>query len=116
MAGSIFFTRRNWSSRSSATFYVFEFLISRLPDGESKSRLQEYVDNNIPMLDLRDPAQSQLVDLIADDLPQHIKSIEDPVVRENLNILLADLFLLAKEQQVHNAKTGEGTTRPVTDR
>lgn len=105
MAGSIFFVKHNWSSRSSATFYVFEFLISRLPDGPAKNRLQEYVDNNISMLDLRDPKESQLVDLIADALPPHIEKIEDTRIRENLSVLLRDLFEFERTAVVQRRRT-----------
>jgi hypothetical protein len=104
MAGSIFFANNTWSSKSSATFYVFDFLIDRLPESGTKSQLQEYVENNIAMLNLRNPDQAELVDLIADDLPQHLEATEDPSRRENLHRLLDDLILFAKEQQAYNAQ------------
>jgi hypothetical protein len=108
MAGDIFFTNRTWSSRSSITFYVMEYLVSRLPDGPEKDAIQEYVDNNIPVLRLEERNKSHLVDLIADGLPNHVAAVEDPRRRESLEVLLADLFRYAKEQQAYNAERRDG--------
>ncbi|MCV7283252.1 hypothetical protein H7J88_26810 [Mycolicibacterium flavescens] len=99
MAGSIFFASDSWHGKSSTTFFVMDFLISQLPDGEIRSQLQDLVDNNIAILDLREPGQSALLDLIAEELPQHIESIGDARIRENLTTRLADLVSLARTQR-----------------
>jgi hypothetical protein len=104
MAGGIRFRDHSWASSTSKTLYVFEYLISRLPNGETKDRLRELVDEEIPLLDLRDPKESVLVDLIANDLQNHVESLEDATRRDNLTAAFSDLIEFAKEQQIRNAR------------
>lgn len=54
MAGDIFFSKHNWAASSWATFYVFDYLANHAPDASTKKKLSELIENNIPMLDLRD--------------------------------------------------------------
>jgi hypothetical protein len=105
MAGDIFFSKHNWAASSWATFYVLEYLANRVPDAPTKEKLTELVENNIPMLDLRDPQLAQLVDIIADDLPRHVPVLEDSKLQQDLTTLLAELVKYAREQQVENHRS-----------
>ncbi|CAN5614523.1 hypothetical protein BH09ACT7_BH09ACT7_23900 [soil metagenome] len=102
MAGSIFFDSHNWPSSSSKLFYVFEYLADHVSDADTRARLRELVDENIPLLDLRDPQDSVLVDLIADSLPQHLQRLPDEEQRRNLSKAFEDLITFAQEQQSMN--------------
>lgn len=108
MAGTLFFSDgKGWDFNSATVFYVLEFLISELPNGDLRDQLRELVDNNIPLLDLSEPNMSGLVDRIADSLPLHLESIEDASRRETLKNRLSELVRLAQEQQTRNAHAPE---------
>ena len=102
MAGCIFFTKHNWAVSSWATFYVLNYLASQVPDAATKQELSELVDNNIPLLDLSDPRRSALVDIIANDLPRDMPTMDDPKSREALTSALTELIEYAREQQLAN--------------
>jgi hypothetical protein len=102
MAGMIFFTDNKWGVSSWLTFYVMEHLASNVDDAATKAELQELVENNIPMLDLSDPEKAPLVQIIIDDLPQHIPVLQDPTYQPELVELIAQLVEYAKAQKQHN--------------
>jgi hypothetical protein len=52
MAGDFYFTNRTWTNKTSAAFYVTEYLVSRLPQGAEQNEIQSYIDNNLPVLEL----------------------------------------------------------------
>jgi len=103
MAGDIFFTRHHWASSSSTILYVLRYLADRAADAATRDKLTELVENNIPMLDLRDPQLSPLVDIIADELPGYVKSLHDSELRESLTAIFKDLYRFASEQQEYNS-------------
>lgn len=102
MAGEIFFSKRNWAASSWVTFYVLEYLASHVPDPAERKELTELVENNIPMLDLRDPRRAQLVNIIADGLPHQMPEVDDPELQKDLSELFGQLIECAQEQQVEN--------------
>ncbi|WP_156689798.1 hypothetical protein [Mycobacterium sp. Marseille-P9652] len=102
MAGTIFFSKRNWSASSWATFHVLEYLSQQAGDPATKDMLDELVANNIPMLDLRDPQHANLVNILADDLPQEMPVLDDKDLQHKLQALLSELVDRAREQQQIN--------------
>jgi hypothetical protein len=102
MAGMIFFKRGNWGASSWLTFYIMEHVADRAAESETKEQITELVQNNIPMLDLRDPGLASLVDIIADDLPNHFPRMQDQKDQLDLNAVIDKLIELAKEQQREN--------------
>lgn len=102
MAGDIFFSRCNWAASSWATFYVLEYLSKRVPDAATRDMLDELVANNIPMLDLRDPHHAELVDILADQLPEDMPILDDKDLQQDLQTLLWELVARAREQQQHD--------------
>lgn len=104
MGGSIFFSQHHWSASGWATRFVLEYLASRVADASTKDKLIEIVENNINMLDLRDPQQAALVDIIADELPSHVAHLNDAKLREILlnSTLFEELYRSAREQRKFN--------------
>jgi hypothetical protein len=102
MAGMIFFNKHNWGASSWLTFYVMEHLASRIGDPATQNQISELVDNNIPMLDLRDPDKAPLVNLIVEDLPKHMPVLKDQTYQPELVALINELVDYAKEQQEQN--------------
>lgn len=99
MGGFIQFTSDSWSSSSSMTRYVFEFLLDRLPDGPARSELGELNENNVLLLDLREPANRGLVELLAVALPKHVEHIRDGTLREAFGPALMELSEKADRQR-----------------
>jgi hypothetical protein len=104
MAGDIFFSKHNWAASSWVTFYVLEYLAARVSDVATQDMLMELVENNIPMLDLRDSEKAQLVDILADTLPQEMPVLNDLELQQNLTALLLELVSYAREQQIENRR------------
>src|SRR5579875_1720446 len=102
MAGTIFFAQHHWAASSWATRLVMEYLASRVDDTSTKNKLIELVENNVLMLDLSDPKQAPLVDILADELPHHPPVLADPRYEKLLTELLAELAAYAREQQDYN--------------
>lgn len=104
MGGTIFFAQHDWGASSWATRFVLEYLASRVADASTKEMLIELVENHILMLDVSDPQQASLVDIIADELPSHVAHLEDPELRKILwnSTLFEELYRYAREQQDYN--------------
>ena len=104
MGGTIFFAQHDWGGSGWATRFVLEYLASRVADASTKNMLIELVENHILMLDVRDPQQAPLVDIIADELPSHVASLEDEELRGILlnSTLFNELYRYAREQQNYN--------------
>lgn len=105
VAGNIFFSKPNWTASSWVTFYVLEYLASHVSDAPTAQMLRELIENNIPMLDLRDPRLAQLVDIIAGDLPRDMPVLADAKLQHDLTALLAELIEYAREQQAENRRS-----------
>jgi hypothetical protein len=82
--------------------FVMEFLADRVSDSSDRNELNGMLADGVAFLNLGDPAQSELVDLIADALPSHIAEIDDVQLRENLQEQYSDLYEYAREQQNYN--------------
>ncbi|OHU98231.1 hypothetical protein [Mycobacterium talmoniae] len=102
MNGHISFLQREWMGGGRATAFVMEFLASRAPDAATRNLLSDMAETNCTFLDLRDPKQAQLVDLIVNELPLHVAGLEDTAVRNNLAAIFEDLYQFAREQQEYN--------------
>jgi hypothetical protein len=98
VSGPISFTHDAWAENSSITRYVFDFVISRLPEGPQKAELQEWEANNVLLLDLSDPDRRNLVELLALKLPQHTEETSDPALREDFRLRLTALAAHARRQ------------------
>lgn len=112
MAGMIFFKKHNWPASSWLTFYVMEHLASRVGDITTRENLMELVENNVPMLDLRDPGQAPLVDILLNDFPQHMPVLKDSKYQPDLKALINKLLEYAKEQQEENSAGPRGDPQP----
>jgi hypothetical protein len=104
MAGDIFFSKHNWAASSWATFYVLKYLANRVSDVATREMLMELVENNIPMLDLRDCQHAHLVDILADQLPHELPTLEDPELQQKFTALISELVAYAREQQTENRR------------
>jgi hypothetical protein len=109
VAGDIWFLQRHWMSSGWVVDYVMEFLASRVDNASTRDLLSELVEANVVFLDLRDPKEAELVDLIADELPSHVASLEDSQLRENLTVTFKDLYRFAREQQDYNRDPTQDT-------
>jgi hypothetical protein len=106
MGGFIRFADGDWAWSSSATRILFNLLTSRLPKGERRARVAVLRDHNVLMLDLRDPAEADLVDVIVDDLPAYLAAAVDSDVAAALAPGFAELSWLAALQRHHNTVRG----------
>jgi hypothetical protein len=102
VAGGFTFADNSWESKSSAVFFAMEFIADHLATGPESDRIRELADNNVLMLDLSGPEQAAAVDVLADELPNHIANIPDAERRRNLTILFSELCSLARNQQNYN--------------
>jgi hypothetical protein len=102
MAGDIWFLQHHWSNSGAAVAYVMEYLANRVRDISTRLSLTELIEANVLFLDLSDPKQAELVDIIADDLPAHVAGLDDTQLRENLTAIFQDLYRFAREQQDYN--------------
>lgn len=85
-----------------------EFLAGRVGDQATKKLLNDMLASDVAFLRLDDPAQAELVDLIADALPAHVASLDDAQLRNTLQHRFTDLYDFAREQQRYNCN-------PTTD-
>jgi hypothetical protein len=89
-------------SSGGAVEYVMEFLASRVHDPSTRDLLTDMVESNVVFLDLSDPERAELVDIIVDELPSHVASLENTQLRESLTKVFEDLYRYAREQQDYN--------------
>ena len=101
MSGFVRFVGDDWAWSSSMTRSLFDFLVEQLPDGQVKSDVAELRDDNVLMLDLRDPSQDLIVTTIIDDLPRYLDGL-DSGLRSSLLPGFTELLHLASEQHAHN--------------
>jgi hypothetical protein len=105
MGGFVRFVDGDWSWNLSTTRIMFDLLVDRLPDGDRKTDIAELRDNNVLMLDLRDPSQDQLVEIIADNLYDYVDRRFAPDIRQTLAQPFEELHRLAVGQLRHNQKS-----------
>ncbi|MGV0811525.1 hypothetical protein ABQF34_06150 [Mycolicibacterium boenickei] len=101
MSGFVRFIEDDWSWSSSMTRLLFDFLVDRLPEGQPRSDIEELRDNNVLMLDLRDPSQDLIVEAIVDGLPTYLNSL-DSGLQSSLQPGFTMLLQLAASQHRHN--------------
>ena len=100
MGGFVRFRDGDWSWRSSMTSFLFDFLEATLPQGPARQEIHELNEHNVLMLDLRDPSQSKIVDLIAEQFLSWVaRNAADPGA---LSKGYSELVDLAQMQQGHN--------------
>ncbi|MGB5112923.1 MAG: hypothetical protein WBO08_15450 [Mycobacterium sp.] len=104
MSGFVRFIEDDWSWSSSMTRLLFDFLVDQLPEGHARSDIEELRDNNVMMLDLRDPSQDLIVAAIVDDLPRYLQGL-DSNLRLSLQPGFTKLLQLANSQHRHNQAT-----------
>lgn len=111
MSGFVRFVDGDWSWNSSMTRIMFDLLEDRLPDGDQKAEIVELRDNNVLMLDLRDPSQDQLVAIITNDLNDYLASRFDANARKDFEAGYSELLRLATAQHRRNQgqESGHGT-------
>lgn len=105
MGGFVRFVDGDWSWNLSTTRIMFDLLVDRLPDGDRKTDITELRDNNVLMLDLRDPSQDPLVEIIANNLRDYVDRTFAPEIRQTLGPPLDELHRLAVDQHRHNQKS-----------
>ncbi|KUI06007.1 hypothetical protein [Mycobacterium sp. IS-3022] len=104
MSGFVRFIEDDWSWSSSMTRLLFDFLVDQLPEGHARSYIEELRDNNVMMLDLRDPSQDLIVAAIVDDFPRYLEGL-DSNLRMSLQPGFTELLQLANSQHRHNQAT-----------
>jgi len=109
VSGDIFFLQHNWSGSGASVEFVMEFLASRVRDPSVSEELSDMIRDNVVLLDLSDPASSELVDLIIDELPNHIATLEDTRLRDHLTKIFANLLCYAREQRSYNRDPSQDT-------
>lgn len=101
MSGFVRFIEDDWSWSSSMTRFLFDFLVARLPEGQSRADIEELRDNNVLVLDLRDPAQDPIVSTIIEALPTYLEGL-DSNLQSSLQPGFTELLHLANSQRRHN--------------
>lgn len=101
MSGFVRFVGDDWAWSSSMTRLLFDFLADSLPEGVSKSDVIELRDNNVLILDLRDPSQDLIVKTILDGLPNYLKNLHSDL-QSSVQPGFAELQRLASAQHRHN--------------
>ncbi|MEE6175390.1 hypothetical protein [Mycobacterium sp. 050134] len=96
-------------STGGAVDYVMRFLAERVSDPRKSAWLEEIADANVKMLDLSNPEDSELVDIIVNELPAHVTSLEDHRLRDSLAEIFEDLYEFAREQQDYNRNPTQAT-------
>ncbi|MED5815259.1 hypothetical protein VST63_23105 [Mycolicibacterium sp. 050232] len=109
MSGFVRFLDGDWSWNSSVTHFLFDFLAEQLPEGPKRSEVVELHDNNVLMLDLREPSNNMIVTTIIDKLPAHLEAL-DADTRSAFQPALAKLLRLATSQRRH-AESSDTMTR-----
>jgi hypothetical protein len=104
MSGFVEFVDGNWSWSSSLTRIMFDLLEDRLPEGR-KAQMRELRDENILMLDLRDPAEDPLVEIIVNDLNGYLATRFDTDARKDFEKGFSELLRLAAAQHRHNQES-----------
>jgi hypothetical protein len=102
VSGDIFFLQRHWASTGGAVAYVMGYLASQVRDRSTSARLTELAESNVCFLNLSDPEQAELVDIIVDVLPSQVAGLEHEGHREYLRKAFEDLYRCAREQQDYN--------------
>jgi hypothetical protein len=102
LAGGFSFARRTWGANWSMTYYAMEFLAERAADPSTKDRIRDLLDNNVPFLDLRDPEQAPLVDILADELVNHVPPYRDPEAQRIALQIMTEIVECARDQQEFN--------------
>lgn len=106
MAGGFRFARSDWSASSWTTFYVMEFLAERAVDPAVRDEIRDFIDNNVPMLNLAGPDAAPLVDVIAKDILRELPPLTDSTLQQSFDLALAELVDCAYEQQDYNRNPG----------
>lgn len=101
MSGFVRFVDDDWAWSSSITRLLFDFLADSLPDDAKKSDIAELRDNNVLMLDLRDPSQDLIVKTIVDGLQKYLNGLS-PDLQSSVQPSFAELQRLASAQHKHN--------------
>lgn len=79
MSGFVRFVDGDWSWNSSVTHFLFDFLAEQLPEGPIRSEVLELQENNVLMLDLREPSNDMIVAMIVDKLPAYSQTLDRDV-------------------------------------
>jgi len=108
VSGFVRFVDGDWSWNSSMTRIMFDLLEDRLPDGDRKAEIVELRDNNVLMLDLRDPSQDQLVAIIANELNDYLAGRFDADARKDFERGYSELLRLAAAQHRRNTEQDGG--------
>ncbi|CPS18070.1 Uncharacterised protein [Mycobacteroides abscessus subsp. abscessus] len=101
MSGLVRFVDDDWAWSSSMTRFLFDFLANQVPDDSVKSEIAELRDDNVLLLDLRDPSKDVIVETIVNDLPQHLAS-QDSSLQAAFQSSFTELQRLASAQHLHN--------------
>lgn len=83
------------------TRLLFDFLADSLPEGVDKSGVVELRDNNVLILDLRDPSQDLIVKTIIEGLPNYLRNL-DPEIQSSVQPGFTELQRLASSQHRRN--------------
>lgn len=111
MGGHFRFLNENWSWNTSLTVLVFDLLEDRLVDSKRKAEMAELRDENILMLDLRDPSQDDLVEIIVNDLDDYLAARFNPDMWRSFGRGVPELLRLATAQHrfnVESTRSGDG--------
>lgn len=83
------------------TRLLFDFLADSLPEGINKSDVLGLRDNNVLILDLRDPSQDLVVTTIIEGLPSYLGNL-NPDLQSSVQPGFAELQRLASAQHRRN--------------
>lgn len=110
MGGFFRFVDEDWSWNTSLTVIVFDLLVDRVPDGPRKAEIAGLRDENLLMLDLRDPSQDDLVEIVVDDLKGYLANRFNPVMWNSLEPGISQLLRLATPSAPSQSSVAEGWT------
>ncbi|WIM86639.1 hypothetical protein PT015_17315 [Candidatus Mycobacterium wuenschmannii] len=83
------------------TRLLFDYLADSLPEGVDKSDVVELRDNNVLILDLREPSQGLIVKTIVEGLPSYLGNLQ-PDLQSSVQPGFTELQRLASAQHRHN--------------
>ena len=84
---------------------MFSLLASRLSDGNRKAEIRDLLDNNVLILDLRDPSEGLLIDVILNDLEDYLTSRFETDTCRDFQPGFVELLRLAESQQRFNRRS-----------
>ncbi|MUL84765.1 MULTISPECIES: hypothetical protein [unclassified Mycolicibacterium] len=87
------------------TCIMFDLLEERVADVDRKAEMRELRDENILMIDLRDPSDDELVEIIVNELCGYLATHFDTDTCKAMELGFSELHRLAASQHRYNQES-----------